>query len=290
VITEAELRRLAARWGVDPMVADLDYGLGWFLAAMYAVQQPGGILWFKGGTCLRKCYLADYRFSEDLDFTATDYLSPDVMMARIERAQRWTSDQDGPDFAAVPPRLEVIEDEYGSESFQARVYYRGPLRWGGPPRAIRLDVTRAELMAWPGVQRPLNHPYSDVHAIGDVRPGCYTLREILAEKLRAVCGQRQFAIARDVYDIHQLVQSGATPADVVSGLSAKCAARGVAISAVTVDQLQKRHTQFEEDWRRRLSYLVRDISAVSFDTAWQTVIETVALVQIALSKQDSSAP
>ncbi|MEZ4424280.1 MAG: nucleotidyl transferase AbiEii/AbiGii toxin family protein [Gemmatimonadota bacterium] len=25
---------------------------------------------FNGGTCLRKCYIADYRFSEDLDFTA----------------------------------------------------------------------------------------------------------------------------------------------------------------------------------------------------------------------------
>ena len=27
---------------------------------------------FKGGTCLTKCYLGYYRFSEDLDFTWTD--------------------------------------------------------------------------------------------------------------------------------------------------------------------------------------------------------------------------
>ncbi|CAN5145726.1 hypothetical protein BH20BAC1_BH20BAC1_03460 [soil metagenome] len=27
---------------------------------------------FKGGTCLRKCYFPDYRFSEDLDFTLID--------------------------------------------------------------------------------------------------------------------------------------------------------------------------------------------------------------------------
>ncbi|WP_353616855.1 nucleotidyl transferase AbiEii/AbiGii toxin family protein [Cytophaga sp. FL35] len=27
---------------------------------------------FKGGTCLRKCYFPDYRFSEDLDFTSTN--------------------------------------------------------------------------------------------------------------------------------------------------------------------------------------------------------------------------
>ncbi len=27
---------------------------------------------FKGGTALKKCYFADYRFSEDLDFTLTE--------------------------------------------------------------------------------------------------------------------------------------------------------------------------------------------------------------------------
>jgi predicted nucleotidyltransferase component of viral defense system len=30
------------------------------------------VLIFKGGTCLRKCYFPNYRFSEDLDFTSTD--------------------------------------------------------------------------------------------------------------------------------------------------------------------------------------------------------------------------
>ena len=34
MIHEAELRRLAATNGVDTMVQDLDYGLGWFLAGM----------------------------------------------------------------------------------------------------------------------------------------------------------------------------------------------------------------------------------------------------------------
>ena len=34
MITEAELRRRAAQWRVDPMVVDLDYSLGWFLAGL----------------------------------------------------------------------------------------------------------------------------------------------------------------------------------------------------------------------------------------------------------------
>jgi hypothetical protein len=39
MIGEAELRRQAARWGVDPMVVDLDYSLGWFIAALYGATR-----------------------------------------------------------------------------------------------------------------------------------------------------------------------------------------------------------------------------------------------------------
>lgn len=36
MIAEAELRRQAARWQVDPMVIDLDYTLSWFLAGFFS--------------------------------------------------------------------------------------------------------------------------------------------------------------------------------------------------------------------------------------------------------------
>jgi hypothetical protein len=54
----------------------------------------------------------------------------------VERARHWAIEHDGPDFMAAPTRLEVVEDEYGSESYQVRVYLQGPLRWGGAPQAI----------------------------------------------------------------------------------------------------------------------------------------------------------
>jgi predicted nucleotidyltransferase component of viral defense system len=105
LIAEAEIRRYAAQWGVDPMVVDLDYALGWWLAALYHTAESADLLRFKGGTCLRKCYFADYRFSEDLDFTATATLAPQALMAWVEQATRWAADHDGPDFTAArhPP-------------------------------------------------------------------------------------------------------------------------------------------------------------------------------------------
>jgi hypothetical protein len=66
MISEAEIRRIAAAAKVDPMVIDLDYCLGWFLLGLQNTSASFEGLIFKGGTCLRKCYFSDYRFSEDL--------------------------------------------------------------------------------------------------------------------------------------------------------------------------------------------------------------------------------
>ena len=45
-----------------------DYVLGWLLAAISSHPMLGPAWAFKGGTCLKKCYIETYRFSEDLDF------------------------------------------------------------------------------------------------------------------------------------------------------------------------------------------------------------------------------
>lgn len=58
MISEAELRRHAVTAGVDTMVQDLDYGLGWFLAGLFTQTRAAQYLVFKGGTCLRKWVIA----------------------------------------------------------------------------------------------------------------------------------------------------------------------------------------------------------------------------------------
>jgi predicted nucleotidyltransferase component of viral defense system len=287
MIAEAEIRRQAARWGVDPMVADLDYSLGWCLAAL---QQTGALaqrLRFKGGTCLRKCYFAGYRFSEDLDFTATAHLAPESLLDRVATAAHWSREHDGPDLAAGVPRLEVVDDEYGGETYQVRVYCRGPLRWGGEPRAIRLDVTRDERLLLPPEPRRLIHAYSDAAALGDTEIDCYPLAEILAEKIRAIGGQRRFAISRDLYDIHRLVQAGVPVSSVVPLLWPKFAARGLDLAALDADRLRARRAEFERDWNRRLSYLVPEAGPASFDAAWQSTLALVEIAQDALKGRPS---
>ncbi len=48
MISEAEVRRIAAATKIDPMVIDLDYSLGWFLLGMSKTSASLGGLIFKG--------------------------------------------------------------------------------------------------------------------------------------------------------------------------------------------------------------------------------------------------
>ena len=61
---EQERNRLGVPW----YVLEQDYVASWVLAGIS--HELRGKIAFKGGTALKKCYFGEYRFSEDLDFTA----------------------------------------------------------------------------------------------------------------------------------------------------------------------------------------------------------------------------
>jgi predicted nucleotidyltransferase component of viral defense system len=272
MIVEAEIRRNAAKAKVDPMVIDLDYSLGWFLLGLSKNDDLRNCLRFKGGTCLRKCYFSEYRFSEDLDFTMETFLPATRLETYFQQIARWVASQDGPNFLIEPIRFEVIDDEYGSESYQARIYYRGPLQWGGSPRTIRIDVTRYERLSLPAISRLVSHSYSDTNYFEGAKLFCYALEEVMAEKLRAVGGQRRFAVSRDVYDISNLYKAGVDLPKIKAILPQKFQARGLSLSQVSIDVLENRKSEFQRDWNRRLSYLVQE-EQDNFESAWSNVTE-----------------
>jgi predicted nucleotidyltransferase component of viral defense system len=274
MISEAEIRRNAARMKVDPMVIDLDYSLGWFLLGLSKNDDLRAGLRFKGGTCLRKCYFPEYRFSEDLDFTMEKFLSASAIETYFQQIASWVTEQNGPNFQVEPIRFEVIDDEYGSESYQARVYYRGPLQWGGSPRTIRIDVTRYEKLLLSPATQPIHHPYSDQGLFQGAELICYALEEVMAEKLRAVGGQRRFAVSRDVYDISNLRRAGVDMQKVKTVLPLKFQARGIPLSQISIGKFESRKSEFLQDWNRRLSYLVQG-GQDDFEIAWANVLQTL---------------
>ncbi len=271
MISEAEIRRIAAQKQVDPMIIDLDYSLGWFLHGLITVSKWNQSCIFKGGTCLRKCYFPDYRFSEDLDFTMIQLITLGDLEKWITQIADWITDQQGPNFLIQPTRLEIVNDEYGNETYQARIYYRGPLEWGGPPRAVKLDVTRAEIVALPAVEKPIIHPYSDGNLFEGNHISCYSLEEIVAEKMRAIAGQRRFAVSRDIYDIYQILTLGVDMDRVYEVLPQKFIAKELDSRQFDVRLLEKRRKEYERDWNNRLNYLIIQ-NKVDFEEAWQLIL------------------
>ena len=275
MIAEAELRRLAATWVVDPMIVDLDYVLGCFLSQWYR-NKTAQSLRFKGGTCLRKTYFGDYRFSEDLDFTAEERISIEELRALLGRTIQQMQDVFGLNLSERPPRIEIVSDEYGKESYQVRLYYRGPLRWRGDPRAIRLDISHDEYLGLPAEARDIIHPYSDLDLVTGVKIRCYSLAEMLSEKLRALSGQRRYAIARDLYDVFQLVKRGRLGlADVISILPSKFSVKGLNVEEIEMDYVENRRDEFERDWDRNLRYLLPTSEEASFEEAWEVLLELI---------------
>jgi len=278
VIADAEVRRLAQRSGVEPRIIDLDYVLGWALHGLASHPELHGRLVFKGGTCLRKCYFPEYRFSEDLDFTVTGSFDPSVFQRAVHEAFRSAPELSGIDFAAQEPRMEILNDEYGSESAQLSIYYRGPHRSGGSPRAIRLDATRDETLVFSPEPRRLIHEYSDAHELGEVTWLCYTPEEVLVEKLRAVLAQRRFAVARDLYDIHQLLGAGVDEAQARAALPAKLEAKKLALDEVTTGRMLSRKDEFMADWTRNLMPLVPPAALPDFEDVWEGTVRFLSTV------------
>lgn len=72
MILKKEIEKKAIEHNVSRNTIDKDWVLGHFIDAIFSVNKCKKELIFKGGTCLRKCHITNYRFSEDLDFTAID--------------------------------------------------------------------------------------------------------------------------------------------------------------------------------------------------------------------------
>lgn len=288
MIRDAEIRRLARQAGIEPRIVELDYALGWAIRGIVSHPYLADRLVFKGGTCLRKCYFPNYRFSEDLDFTATRWFGWAEFEEAVTEAFAEAQEASGIDFGARDPRLRVIDDEYGRESLQFTIYWRGPHRVGGSPAGLRLDITRNEVVVFDPVLRAVAHPFSDADDLGDVQLRCYALDEIMAEKIRAVLGQRVYAISRDIYDISSLTEH-VNNGKIVTGLPRKMAAREVDAEAVELHRMTERKEEFRADWERNLAGLLPPGAEREFDEVWESMVDYVGQIEEGLKRNRRSA-
>lgn len=207
MILQKEIKEKAQAWKVRPETVDKDYVLGHFLSVLMSLCKDQ--LVFKGGTCLRKCYFEDYRFSEDLDFTAIDH-SFVLEQKQLNKITKTAEDKTGIKFVADKIKPLISRDI--PKGFQVNIKYWGanhsknqmPLPSGRWHTKIKLEISTEELLVLPAEKRAIIHPYSD-KLTGEINCSCYSINEVIAEKLRAL-KQRSYTAPRDFYDIYHLTK------------------------------------------------------------------------------------
>ena len=127
------------------------------------------------------------------------------------------------------------------------------------------------------MSRALFHPFSDADDLGKIQLSCYALEEVMSEKVRAVLGQRIYAVSRDLYDIFSLLKH-VDALKVQAGLPRKLDARAVDSVAVHLHRMTGRKDEFRADWERNLAALLPPGAEQEFDEVWDRVVEYVGRI------------
>ena len=227
---------------------------------------------FKGGTCLKKCYFENYRFSEDLDFTLRDekHIDESFLAAQFASISAWVYENAG---IEMPPNLfkfDVYTNPRGNISCYGRVYYKSYFSSGKRSMPnVRLDLTADELLVFPAVQKRIFHEYSDNPDKG-ITVSVYSHEEVFGEKVRAF-GER--SRPRDLYDVINLYKNDRlhrlSPTVVMDVLSRKCVYKGIPVP--TMESLNDRLDDLQRNWSPMLKHQLAVLP--SLDDYWSALPE-----------------
>jgi predicted nucleotidyltransferase component of viral defense system len=251
MISRISLNERVQEWGLREDVVEKDYVLGWVLWGIGSEPALRERWVFKGGTCLKKCYLETYRFSEDLDFTVleTGPIAPDDVLPFLRGVLDRVYDASGIDLAVEAPRLSLRP---GRRAAEGRIYYIGPRGTPGPA-SVKLDLDGEERVRREAEWRQIAHAFDD--ALPEPATVlCYSFPEVYAEKLRAM-GER--GRPRDLYDIIILFRrSDLRPdaEDLRSLLVEKCEHKGVPVPTLARLRNSDTRGELESEWKNMLAH------------------------------------
>jgi predicted nucleotidyltransferase component of viral defense system len=256
MISADTIRTIAANNSIHPGVIEKDYVLSKTLMALAAIPEFPESLVFKGGTALKKCYYPNWRYSEDLDFTARHKLDPSQIQDMFRQTVEAVSSTFG-----LP--LRVIEySQYPKTgdkltSAQLKLGYDGPLRKAsGQKNNIRVDIAFDEKIVSSSNSRLVHRDYTDDI---DARLSVYSLEEIVAEKLRSIL---QRGKSRDYYDVWILLKRYKKDI-VIDGtldiLKKKCEFKGITFPVVEDFFTPDRVNEAAPFWERGLAHQVDNL-------------------------------
>ena len=248
MIKPAEIQQKAREAGVRDQQIEKDYVLSWILQGVSEHEHLSKVIVFKGGTVLKKAYFEDYRFSEDLDFTLLDNtITNEEIFEWFNETFEYVKEE-----ANIP--LEIIDDnEHEDGGINFYIGYVGPLGGQGSNKKIKVDISRTETLQFEPVNKTVFLEYSDLE---EHQLLCYSLEEVLVEKMRSVMQRMQ---ARDFYDLWYLLGTTAMDVDFyVNEFKNKCVSKGLNPSDFH-KKLEERVPQYKGRWKSSLSEQIKDL-------------------------------
>ena len=259
MILQKEIRTFAEALNVPLDTIDKDYVLGHFLREMFKQSWAIDNFLFKGGTCLKKCYFEEYRFSEDIDATI---INPDFVLTQkqIEDVCQAITKEIGIGFRILKFEKTVYNDLHVGWDIDICFWGANHLRNQAPKfgkdchTKIWCEFRFYEKVIFPKEERALIHLFSDADEIA-VKIPCYSIHEVLAEKMRSLI-QRNRGEARDYFDLWYIkTHVGGIDWEVVKGaFLEKCIFKNIVFNDVSDLFKPERMKQVVITWDKRLSH------------------------------------
>lgn len=260
MIEPKEINKVAAVNRVNDRQIEKDYVLSWVLYAISKNKILYNALVFKGGTVLKKAYFEDYRFSEDLDFTLVD--------KSVTNEQIKTEFNNLFDFIKEEANIDLRIDEkkwtiHETGSPQFYIDYVASLQGNLGSRDLKIDITRGEILETGIEHRNIYRNYSDLEE--DFALQCYSLAEVLIEKMAALMGRTE---PRDLYDFWYLTEI--EKLNVVEHIAAfnNKAKRKKQDPKKCLEKVLKKEALFKRDWNKKLASQIHDL--LPYDTIFRS--------------------
>jgi uncharacterized protein len=233
---------MAHQLGLGEKTIEKDYVLTWLLNAITESPLVHNLA-FKGGTAIKKIYVQDYRFSEDLDFTMLDpRLTSMQLMERVEGLFPWLRQ-------AVNLQIAVERfEDHQTGNLTLYLNYIGPLQSQLEKRSLKIDFSFDESLSFPLEWKPIQSSYSDcVEQKGLLY--VYSMEEILTEKLRSLITRSE---PRDLFDVHYILNQRLADLEAVCfNCHPKFTAKNLQVRDLRTI-LDRKYLVFKRNWHQRL--------------------------------------
>lgn len=196
MISYSEIEAESSKVGVSPVTIEKDYHLDWYLAGL-ASENLFARFSFYGGTAIKKVFIPNHRFSEDIDLISGEQLSPETIGEVLSQVHKFLEREANLFYSYRPDEVQIA----GTQT-RFVIHYRGFSEIGGIKRFL-LDLAQGIEELPKPISRKLITPYRDL-AERKVQIQALPVEVICADKLALIVDHKRKE-PRDIYDLWSLL-------------------------------------------------------------------------------------